>query len=134
MTAGGADFGTSSTDQFNLDTTDVTGDCSVVADVLSQSSANATAKAGVIVRNSTSSSNAAFAAVVVTPGGGVQFLWRSGDGGTLGSSTVSGQTAPLWVRLSRSGNNFTAYYGTNGSTWTQIGSTQAVTINTAAFA
>jgi hypothetical protein len=134
MTAGGADFGTGSTDQFNFNSTAVSGDCTVIADVVSQSSSNASAKAGVMIRNSATANNAGFAAVVVTPGTGVQFLWRNGDGGTLGSATVAGQVAPLWVRITRSGNNFTAYYSANGTAWTQIGSAQSLNINTATFA
>jgi hypothetical protein len=64
----------------------------------------------------------------------VQFLWRNGDGGTLGSATVAGQVAPLWVRVTRSGNNFTAYFSANGTAWTQIGSTQTLNLATATFA
>ena len=42
---------------------------------------------------------------------------------TLTPNTNNNLQAPRWVRLSRSGNNFTADTSTNGSTWTTLGST-----------
>jgi regulation of enolase protein 1 (concanavalin A-like superfamily) len=38
------------------------------------------------------------------------------------ASQQAGITAPQWVRLSRSGNTFTAEYSANGTTWTTLGS------------
>jgi beta-glucanase (GH16 family) len=115
-----------SSDQFNLASGSATGDASVIANVSSQSSVNAAAMAGVMLRN-TSATNSAFAAVAVTPSSGIEFLWRTTTG-TTGSVVVTGKAAPIWVAITRSGNNFSGYYSTNGLVWTQIGSTQSISM------
>ena len=71
---------------------------------------------------------AMFADVVVTPGNGVAFQWRSSTGGQCGTSGVAG-AAPEWVKLVRAGTTFTAYYSADGNTWTQLGSPQTVAMS-----
>jgi hypothetical protein len=73
--------------------------------------------------------------VVVTPGNGVAFQWRSAAGALPNQVNVTGLGAPLWVMLVRAGNDFSGFYSTNGTTWTQIGTTQNLGIRpTAALA
>ena len=36
---------------------------------------------------------------------------------------------PVWVKLTRVGNDFSAYYSTNGVDWTQVGSTQTIVMS-----
>ena len=91
------------------------------------------AKAGVMIRQSTAA-GAANAAVVITAGNGVEFQQRTSSGGGTTSTVISGVTAPQWVRLVQSGNNFSAYYGTDGMNWTQIGTNTSVTMNAGAYA
>ena len=74
--------------------------------------ANSTAAAGIMIRNALTT-NAAFAAVDLTPAGSLNFLWRT-TSGTLGSSKITGQTAGVWVKLVDASNSFTAFYSTNG--------------------
>ena len=62
-----------------------------------------------------------FADAFVSPGNGVQFQWRATAGGTCGSLGVGGVAAPVWVRLTRTGTTFTAYYGADGLNWIPIG-------------
>ncbi len=107
-----------------------TGDGSIVARVASVQNTAPDAKAGVMYRES-SAANSRFAAVYVTPGVGVVFQRRISTGGGTASTVVSGITAPRWVRIVRTGNNFAAYYSSNGTSWTQIGSTTAITMTTA---
>ena len=59
---------------------------------------------------------------IVSPSNGVRMQYRSSTGGS--STDVSGGsgTAPMWLKLVRSGSTFTAYRSANGTTWTQIGS------------
>jgi hypothetical protein len=106
------------------------GDGSVVARVASVQNTAVDAKAGVMIRETTAA-NSRFAAVYVTPGVGVVFQRRTSTGGGTASTVVSGVTAPRWVRIVRTGSNFAAYYSANGSTWTQVGSTTAITMATA---
>jgi autotransporter-associated beta strand protein len=126
--AGGADIGGTS-DQFHYTYETFSGSGQITARVTSLSNSNASAKAGPMVRDS-SSANGAFASIFVTPTSGVIFEWRSADGGTANSSTVTGVTAPVWLQVSEVGNQFSGYYSTNGTSWTQVGTNQNVTMST----
>ena len=62
----------------------------------------------------------------VEPSAGIEFLWRTNTGNGTSSSSVAG-TAPNWVRLTRTNNNFRAYYSfDDGYNWTQLGSTVVI--------
>jgi regulation of enolase protein 1 (concanavalin A-like superfamily) len=89
------------------------------------------AKAGVMIREGTAA-GAIEASVVVTPGNGISFQRRTSTGGTSVSTIQGGLAAPYWVRLTRAGNSFAAYYSTTGSTWTQLGTAQTITMATGA--
>src|SRR5262249_22413496 len=91
------------------------------------------AKAGVMFRDS-ADAGAPFAAVVVTPGKGVTFEWRSSAGGQAQSVTKSGLSAPLWVQLVRSGDTFSASYSTDGVTWVALGTSQTIDMASTALA
>jgi beta-glucanase (GH16 family) len=128
----GADiWGTS--DQFHFASQGFTGDGSLTAQVTSVQNTNPWAKAGVMFRDS-SDASAAFADVVVTPGNGVAFQWRTTAGGPPTNVNVTGLSAPLWVQLARSGNDFSAYYSTDGVQWTQLGATQTIAMNSTTLA
>jgi len=99
----------------------LTGDGSIVARVLSVQNTSNWAKSGVMIRESLTPDSAQ-ADVVVTPGKGVVFQRRDNTGG--GSFNTAGPlvTAAWWVKLTRSGDTFTAYQSPDGSSWTAIGS------------
>jgi hypothetical protein len=130
--AGGAGIGGAS-DQFNFASTSVTGNATYFAKVTSLSTANAGATAGVMFRDSSDTATAAFADAVVTPTGGVMFQWRTANGGTTGSTTVTGITAPTFVEVVRSGSSFSAFYSSDGVTWNQIGSAETITMSSPAL-
>jgi hypothetical protein len=120
MTAGGADiWGTA--DQFHFAYKQLSGNGSITARVVSVTNTDPWAKAGVMIRE-TLAANSKHTMVIVTPGNGVDFQYRLDTGGT--STQVgpqAGITAPQWVRLTRSGNTYTAEYSTNGTIWTTLG-------------
>jgi aryl-phospho-beta-D-glucosidase BglC (GH1 family) len=132
VTGGGSDIGGAS-DQFHLASTTLAGDGTVVAQVLTQQAADPGAKAGILLRAS-ATANAAYAGVFVTPGNGVMFQWRSASGGATSSVSVAGFAAPLWVKLSRVGNSVGGYYSSDGIAWTQIGTSQPISLSTSAVA
>ena len=74
------------------------GDCSIVARVATQDNTDPWAKAGVMIRESTAAGSMN-AAVLITPGNGVRFQWRTASGGTTASTGVSGVVAPCWLKL-----------------------------------
>ncbi len=136
ITGGGADiWGTS--DQFRYNYATLNGDGQITARVDSVNNSNANAKAGVMFRDSVAA-NAAFANVWYSSGKQVKFETRTSDGGTATYSVASATvTAPVWLKLVRSGtsyNQFSAYYSTDDVNWTQVGTTQTITMATSALA
>jgi hypothetical protein len=56
-------------------------------------------------------------------------IWTVVRATTAGSTTgqsISNITLPYWVKVVRSGNNFSGYGSPDGVTWTQIGPTQTI--------
>jgi len=83
------------------------------------------AKAGVMIRE-TLDANSPHAMVAVTPGNGVAFQYRGMPGDVSANVNQGGITAPHWLKLSRSGNTFTAQHSTDGSDWETLGLPQTV--------
>jgi hypothetical protein len=103
------------------------GDCSVTIRVQSLTNTGTGAKVGVMIRESLAASARA-AGVWVTPSSGLQFTRRTSTGGSTAVGSSTGKTAPYWVRLTRTGSTFKAYYSTNGSTWTQFGGNRTISM------
>jgi hypothetical protein len=113
-------------DQFQYANTTFNGNTTLVAEVASLNGTASPATAGIMFRDNTTN-NAAFAAVFLAPGNQVTFDHRASAGASLQSSIVSGIGAPQWVKLVRSGNSFSAYYSSNGTSWSQVGSSVTYT-------
>jgi uncharacterized repeat protein (TIGR01451 family) len=107
------------------------GDCSVVARVTSLGNTDAAAKAGVMIRESLNA-NARHASTLITPANGAVFSSRSVTGGGSSQVASSGPAAPVWLKVTRVGNTFTAYHSANGTTWTTIGS-QTITMGATTY-
>ncbi|HLP76637.1 MAG TPA: hypothetical protein VK327_06910, partial [Candidatus Paceibacterota bacterium] len=116
-----------SADAFRFVYVPVTGNCTIVARVVSQDNSDSWSKAGVMFRASLDA-NAANAFIAVTPSNGVTFQYRSSAGGNTANNNTTGLSAPYWVRLVRSGNTFTASRSANGVTWTQQGSSTTISM------
>lgn len=134
LTGSGANvWGTA--DSFHYVDQSVTGNYTTIARVTGLTNTSASAKAGVMFRDSTAA-GAMYVMVDVKPAGGLEFTYRSATGGsaaleaTVATSLTLSTTTPMWVELVRSGTSYTAYYSTSvttPTTWTQIGS--AVTVS-----
>jgi len=109
-------------DEFHYAYKRLSGAGTIVVKALRVTNTNAWAKAGVMIRQ-TLDANSVHAMMVITPGQGVAFQYRATAG--LDSTTNLQQTGivtPQWLKLERdAAGNFTAYYSSNGSTWTQLG-------------
>lgn len=105
------------------------GDCNIIARVVTQQAINKYSIAGVMIRE-TLAPNSAYALTLVTPSG-LYFQERTTTGAS--AKTIAGPltgSAPYWVRVARSENIFTSYASPDGTTWTQIGSPQSITMAT----
>lgn len=107
------------------------GNGSIVTQVTSLTDSAAGAECGLMIRQS-SAANAQFAMVGITAGQGACFQYRTSQGGLSSTGGTSGSsTAPVYLKLTRSGNTFTGYTSTNGTSWTQVGQeTVSMTSNT----
>jgi hypothetical protein len=113
-------------DQFHYVYTTMTGDGTIVANVVSQDDTGVWAKAGVMMRQSLDA-DSPNAAAFVTPAAGADsvFLqWRPAQGAQSNwtGNPITG-SAPYFVKLVRTGSTFTAYASPEGHVWTNLGST-----------
>ncbi len=114
-------------DAFRFVYTSASGNCTIIARVVSVQNIDAWSKAGVMIRESLAA-NAANAFVALTPGNGVTWQYRSSAGGSTTYNNTTGLSAPCWVKLVRSGNTLTGYRSPDGTNWTQQGSA-AITLS-----
>jgi len=120
-------------DAFNYTYLTATGNCTVIARVTSVPATDPWAKAGVMLRQSLTA-DSIHGMMVITPGNGASFQWRSTSGGSMSSSQVTGVSAPYWVKLVRSGNGFSGYISADSNTWRQVGATQTITMTDPVYA
>mgnify|MGYP006195936911 FL=1 len=106
-------------DAFHYAYRSLAGDGSVTAEVRSIGGSEAWTKVGVMLRGSTAD-DAAHAFMLVSSGKGLAFQRRPRAGGSSAHTGTSG-AAPRWVRLTRRGNEVTAYVSATGSSWTTVG-------------
>jgi hypothetical protein len=132
LRGGGADIWNNA-DQFYFCTNSLNGDGMIMAQVTAESGLEAWAQAGVMIRGD-ASAGAAEASISITPGNGITFRYRLSSGAATSLAGPAGVTAPVWVRLSRSNNVVTASYSTGGTSWTTVGSSQTISLNTNALA
>ncbi len=115
-------------DGFQFVSQPATGDCEIITRVVSSENTDTWAKAGAMIRESTAAGSR-FAMVQQRPDKQVNFQWRSATSGSATSIAVTGGTANVkFLRLVRSGNNFTASYSTTSATgpWTALGSAVSI--------
>jgi regulation of enolase protein 1 (concanavalin A-like superfamily) len=117
-------------DQFRYAYKNLSGDGSMVVRVDSLGRSDGWAKAGVMIRESLHpGSKHAF--VCVTPDYGVSFQQRPETGNVMSQVSVAGTVAPRWVKLTRTGNVFTAQQSADGVTWVNVTFTAPVNISMA---
>jgi regulation of enolase protein 1 (concanavalin A-like superfamily) len=104
---------------------EATGDCSIVARVVSITGSNSwDTRVGVIARETLGTSGR-YMGMTLSKGAGTFSSYRSGptDGWSYGQWEAYTETAPYWVKLTRVGNQFTTYKSPNGVTWTEVQTT-----------
>lgn len=130
LNATGDDLG-GTADDFHFVYRAWTGDGVIVARVASVEDTGATPMAGVMFRE-TLGADSRFACLVQRPTN-LSFRRRTTIGGTPTTSTSGGDTPPTWVRLTRSGNSFTADRSEDGLAWAAVGGTVTVTMASALY-
>lgn len=122
LTATGADvWGT--TDGFRYAYRALAGDGSITARVASLAGPHPWSKAGVMVRATTQLSSA-HAFMLLSRDHGLAFQRRVSAGTITTHTAGAWTTAPVWLRLTRTGELVTAAFSSDGTTWTDVGSDQ----------
>ncbi len=114
-------------DEFRYAYKSLSGNGSIVARVDSVYMSDGWAKAGVMIRE-TLEAGSAHAMVIVTPANGISFQRRTAANGASESTDAAGLAAPYWVKLTRTGNTFTAQRSEDGATWIDIAPAAPLTI------
>ena len=96
--------------------------CTITARISSISGGVAASKAGVMIRE-TSATTAKHLAMTAQKDGTARSVYRLTANGATASTTV---LRPYWVRAQRAGSLFSAFSSPDGSTWTQVGSSQTL--------
>jgi hypothetical protein len=94
-------------------------------EVTNQADSGGWVKAGIMLRNSIpgAGSSLGYCALVVVPEHGIDLMSdTNSDGGLDTGVGPNGLSAPIWLRLVRTGStSVTGYYSTNGTGWTSVG-------------
>src|SRR5712672_1445949 len=108
----------------------LSGDGTIVARVLT-AQGSTYPEAGVMIRESLTADSAhAYVAYEPYPGPSIYAYSRPATGASTSSQGSAITALAYWVRLVRSGNTFTGYISPDGTTWTQVGAIQTVTMAT----
>jgi autotransporter-associated beta strand protein len=118
----------STTDSFRFIYIPLVGDCTVTARVTALGSSNGSAKAGVMIRESLAA-GARHASTLLTPST-MAFVRRANTTAASGPSVTA--ISQPWLRIVRSGQNFSSYYSSNGTTWLSIDQVRTVAMSTSA--
>ena len=120
MRGAGADIW-GSTDAFRFVYQPLNGNGEVIARITAIQNTHTYAKAGVMIRESTSAGSAN-ALVNLRPQGTIEFLARASNGSNTTFIASATHAAPVWIKLSRTGGTIVASLSNDGTSWTQIGS------------
>jgi len=106
-------------DQFHFVWQSLAADGTVSAHITSQTNTNASAQAGVMLRQSTDPISPYYAAFV-TPGNGIIVQYRLFQG--LKTNVFSGpaNSVPIYLMVARSGSNYCTYTSSDGVNWSVI--------------
>ncbi len=129
ITAGGPDISTSSTTDacryINFLISNSL-NCTLTARVVSLSGGLSTAKAGVMIRE-TSVNNARHASMFATQSSAAYQIYRFSTAANAGNSNSTNIIKPYWVRLQRAGSVLTAFTSADGTSFQQTGTPQTIT-------
>ena len=118
----GADIWGSS-DAYHFVRGGVNGNGEIIARVTLEQAANTYAKAGIVMTDGTDGT-ATTVILDVRPNGEVEFMARPTQNGQMAFLAGSASPFPVWLKLVRSGDQFTGYISLDGDNWQTIGGTQ----------
>jgi len=124
--AGAGIFGNA--DAFHFAYQPLSGDSTIVARVVSLQGGAGYVSAGVMIRNTLDAGSVNAKTADWHFYGAIYFDVRTAAGGSTTEPGNASATLPYWVKVSRSGNTFSSYVSPDGVTWTQLGTSQTITM------
>jgi RHS repeat-associated protein len=119
-----------SSDDFHFAYLPLSGDGTIIARVVSLLGPAGYIAAGVMMRNTLDPASMNLKMAEWPTYGGIYLDVRSSNGGSTSEPGSASVTLPYWVKLVRSGSTFYGYTSADGSTWTQMGSSQTISMST----
>ncbi len=124
---------TGSSDQYQLVKAPTSGNYTIIARVSSVQNTASGAKAGIVITESTAVGAKRVSICLIPSTGKIEFQSRKTTGAKVTTTATASGTAPRWLKITRNGSTFSAYYSSNGTTWT-LYKTASITMNNAAYA
>lgn len=123
-TVGGSGTGVAGTaDSLYFVSQPATGNIEFISYVSTQSGTNAYAIAGLMLTDSLTSNDAQCALIGVSPQNGVNFSFRTTDGGIADTTLGPSFATPIWLRLVVSQTSVAGYQSPDGIAWELVGQT-----------
>lgn len=134
ITGGGADIWGPS-DQFHFVSYTSSGNCTLTVKIVSvgDASTHDWAKAGIMIR-ADESVGSPHALISVSKCNAIEFIWRNVPGADCRSEKLPNMSLPLFLKLARTGNDFTASYSQDGKSWNVIGGPRTLQMKASALA
>jgi hypothetical protein len=110
----------------------ITGDVTIIARLTSVSNFSGNGKVGLMIRESMAPDSRLAMEVIFSDLRQI-FGTRLGPLANIGASFGSSFSVPVWLKLVRSGNNFTGYASSDGTNWSTIIGPQVVSLDSTAY-
>jgi regulation of enolase protein 1 (concanavalin A-like superfamily) len=114
-------------DAFHYRYQSVSGDATITARVTSLQAVYIWSKAAVMMRDGRApDARNVVALTSPTLANGYRLQARTSTGAITSTEKSTNGTTPIWLRLTRRGNDFTGFTSSNGTAWTQLGLTKTI--------
>jgi len=105
----------------------LSGDGSIVARIVSEQASSGNATAGAIIRESLLAGST-YVSTTSNRVGSTYLQYRASSGGNSASTLLGSATFPYWIKAVRSGSTLSGYRSTDGVNWTQVGTSQTISM------
>jgi hypothetical protein len=124
--AGQQIYGTA--DAFHFVYRPLSGDGTIMARVVSLQGGSGYVAPGVMIREALNTASTNVDTADWASYGSIYFDARTSTGGGTSSVSSVGVSLPYWVKVTRSGNTFSSYTSSDGVNWTQLGTSQTISM------
>jgi hypothetical protein len=120
-------------DQFQFTCRPVEGDVTITARLGKYEGLNGGGKVGIMFRSSFDPSSP-YALLFARPDGNASWEFRQNQVTGLGHIGDTKGSLPVWLRMTRSGKNITAFTSSDGKNWSELASTNGIALNNQIYA